>query len=193
MSRWTSNTSPEQKAAAIEALCDREISAPRVSKMAAAGELGGLPPFDISPSSCRRLRTGENERRDRARRLSPENREKALDDFEARLLTLIADAVTKLEAGEKVGIPLGQIRTLQSTINEIRSGLRARRAARQAKSEPGREQERHHEEQRGSFVARLTGAAAADTQSKQDDETQQHAALPARVLNLPSRRPDSAA
>lgn len=185
VSRWTSNTTPEQKAAAIEALCDREISAPRVSAMAAKGQLAGLKPFDISPSSCRRLRTAENSKRDRARRMSPEHREQTIEELESRLIAVMADAVALIETGQKSTVPLGQVRTLLATLRELQTGHKARRA----KPAPGQERQTQSQgDTGGTLVSRLRTAAAGHAGGEAHQTTASPARSPLSVVG-----PDPAA
>jgi hypothetical protein len=187
VSRWTSNTTPDQKAAAIEALCDREISAPVVSAMASRGELAGLPPFAMSASACRRLRTAENERRREASKLSPENREKYLESLDSRILSMLERVVAEIEAGQKPSLNLAALRAAQRCLNEHRTGIRhgrVKEAVRDGKlAAPGQERKPDTQDTGSTLAQRLRQRA----QEGGEPETAPSAASSARILNLPTR------
>lgn len=157
--------------------------------MASRGELGGLPAFDISASSCRRLRTAENEKRARAKRMSPENRAQVIEDLESRLVAVIADAVALIEAGQKCTVPLGQVRTLLATLRD----LQAKVAKPRPENEPGQEQQRDDTPPGSGLVARLTSQATAETQGEGDADTHHGTASPARAPLRAVKPPDPAA
>jgi hypothetical protein len=186
VSRWTSNTTPDQKAACIRALCDDEISAPRVSAMAARGELAGLPAFEISASSCRRLRTAENERRREASKLSPENREKYLEQLDSRILSMLERVVAEIETGQKPSLNLAALRAAQRCLNEHRTGIRAGRirdVVTKAKREPGQERQTQSQGDTGSTLAQRLREKAEDSG---DTEAHQPAASSARIALVPT-------
>jgi hypothetical protein len=63
MGRWAHKLSDEQKAAVVRAMLEDAMGAEEVVELAAGGELYGLEPFDISPSTVRELRAeAERER-----------------------------------------------------------------------------------------------------------------------------------
>jgi hypothetical protein len=188
VSRWTSNTTPDQKAACIRALCDDETSAPVVSAMAARGELAGLPAFEISASSCRRLRTAENERRREASKLSPENREKFLEALDSRILSMLERVVAEIETGQKPSLNLAALRAAQRCLNEHRTGIRHGRikeAVRAGKlAEPGQGRQQNPETTGSTLAQRLRERAQEGGELHARDS----AASSARILNLPTAR-----
>src|SRR4051812_9755434 len=118
MSRWASKYTADQKNAVYQAVLDNGMTAPRVAKAAAAGQLIGLEPFEIPVTTVRALSTKE-----RRRRADKQRARAAQEDPRTAVAAMLVDLMTYAR-GELDAMARGS-RKSASRWEEMRMAARA--------------------------------------------------------------------
>lgn len=121
MSKWTRSITPEQEQAVYAAVLEQGMSASRACREAAAGNLPGVGPFTISPSTAARYVRAAKERRTRDRQLEPEQWEQTHAALEQEIRGWLVDGMAEIREGRDPRVNLDSARAAMRLLKELRT------------------------------------------------------------------------